>query len=75
MKPWEECVRTEYIPEYEYFAHQIHTISGTRHKADVTDSIQRAQFVELQTFMHEVNGHKFHSSESTIDAADKFIYS
>lgn len=68
-------MRTEYKAKHKHTTHQIHAISGTRHQAGVADGVQRAQLVELQTFVHEVNGHKLHSSESTIYAANELVYS
>lgn len=54
-------------------ADEVHAVARAADEADIADRVERAQLVERQGLVHEVDGHEVDSAEATIDTADKLV--
>jgi hypothetical protein len=53
--------------------YQVHSITRTRHQADIADGVQSTELVKVQALVHEVDGHKIDGAEATVDTAHKLV--
>lgn len=54
--------------------HQIHPVTRTGHQTNVANGIKRAQLIERQALVHEMDGHELHRSEPAVDPADELVH-
>lgn len=55
-------------------AHQVHTIPRGTNETGVAQSVERAQLVEVDALVHEMDRHELHRTEPPIDPPDQLVH-
>lgn len=53
---------------------QVHAVARAGHQANVTECVQRTEFVKLQALVHEMDRHKLDSPKAAVDTPDELVH-